>query len=62
MFDLFKGIGNEKLDATLNVFIEDELIEDIDNKIKLAKEYTEFRVEMKDVPASVPQTHVWWFQ
>lgn len=60
MLDLFKGTGGEKLDESLK-FIEDDILEYFDVKIKSAKEHVKFLVTEDDIPDSLPKSHVWWF-
>ena len=59
MFDLFKGV-DEKMDKTLDYFIEEELLNDIDSKIKIAKEFNRIRVKSVDKPNTIPASHDWW--
>jgi hypothetical protein len=59
MFDLFVGL-NDVLDKKFQC-LYDETMSDIDEKLRDAKKYTEFRVRKEDIPDYVPQTHTWWF-
>lgn len=60
MLDLLNDV-NPKLNATLNLFKEDGLIDDFDQKLNLAKKHIEFRVKKEEVPKCIPSSHIWWF-
>ena len=60
MLDLFIDTS-ESVNLALKSFNDDELIDDIDSKIKYARDCGEFKVSCQEIPMLIPKSHVWWF-
>ena len=58
MMGLFKGI-DANADKIIDLFIQ-ELVNNFDSKIEMAKMYSSFNIREEDVPNGVPDSHTWW--